>query len=79
MMIKQIFITFDGMTWPLPDDDLTWAAIHGKPTEENRYRAASRLEAYKALILKTRKDREVIVGKLKKAMKESKDETQKET
>ncbi len=68
-MIKQTFIIFDGMTWPLPDDNLVWELTWGKPTKDDLIKAATRLDAYKALINKPQEDREDIIRKIKRVIR----------
>ncbi len=61
---------FDGMCWPRAGsrlDDLEWTLRYGDPEDVVKARmiAASVVAAYKALVLKTAKDRAYVVRELR--------------
>ena len=56
------------MTWPTIGQrllDVEWALRYGEPTSQDLLFAASILNAYRALVLKTAKDRAEIVRELR--------------
>lgn len=65
-----------GMTWPLPDNDLSWRLRYSNEHEhrenvtarQDLMRAASILNAYHELVFSTKKKRDEICSALKKGL-----------
>jgi hypothetical protein len=60
---------FNHQSWPLPDWELADRLRCGKPTYKDRLCAASIIDAYEALLLKTRRERETVVREIRKVMR----------
>lgn len=76
MMESKTYANFDGMVWPLPNDDLEYrlryAGYPGKDfifSMEDRLVAASILAAYGQLISISEKQRNFIVKLIREAIK----------
>ena len=65
---KTRFKMFDGMTWPLPDNDLEWRLRYAPDsmTRQDEMHLASMNSAYRELIVCSREKREKIVRELRK-------------
>ncbi len=59
------FVFFDDMTWPNPESDIEWHLRYGD-VEEYRFRAASYVAAYNALINMPQKLRNKRIEQIKK-------------
>jgi len=56
-MRKPIMTNFDGMAWPIPNANVSHRMRYGQPTREDQLQAASEMDAYAALLVKTQKQR----------------------
>lgn len=65
----SVYLHFDGMTAPNPDDptEIEWRLRYGKLTQRDRYLAASFISVYKQLVNDTQKRRNEKVSGLRKA------------
>lgn len=69
------WLSWEGMTWPLPETDensVEWKLRYGEPTKGELLFAASVLNAYRALVLTTDKQRKEVVKTLKEELNKPK-------
>lgn len=72
-MTAAIYLNFDEMTWPNPEDpaDVEWALRYGTPTPAQLNIAGSVIAAYKQLIEDTTRRRNEKITGIRNAMKET--------
>jgi len=65
----QHWVSFDGMTWPNPDDptEVQWRIQYGNPAREDLAAAVSFMAAYSQLIRLPRRTREARIRSIRKA------------
>lgn len=64
-------LSFDGMTWPNPDDptDLEWRLRYGTLAPPDLHLAAEIVAAYKYLVTEPQRVRNVRVAQIRRAVK----------
>lgn len=72
-MTAAIYLNFDEMTWPNPEDpaDVEWALRYGTPTPTQLNIAASMIAAYRQLIEDPARRRNEKITGIRNAMKET--------
>jgi hypothetical protein len=64
---KNRYVNFDGMCWPLPNNQLEYILRYGNDENilNNKLVIASIINSYNSLFLKTQKRRNYIIKKIK--------------